>query len=98
MAGKYHMRSRTSSILALASTVIVAALGSVGPALAQVLEPILMGAQREKAPLLDTLKDLVSIESGSRDLEGLDRLAALIADRLRALGGEVEMFDPGADL
>ena len=28
-------------------------------------------AQQEKAPLLDTLRDLVTIESGSKDLEGL---------------------------
>ena len=43
-------------------------------------------AAKEKAPLLDTLKDLVSIESGSGDREGLDRIAALIAERLKALG------------
>ncbi|HEX5867539.1 MAG TPA: M20/M25/M40 family metallo-hydrolase, partial [Beijerinckiaceae bacterium] len=55
-------------------------------------------AQREKAPLLDTLKELVSIESGSRDLEGLDRLADLIAGRLKALGGEVELIDVSGDM
>ena len=51
-------------------------------------------AAREKAPLLDTLKDLVSIESGSQDREGLDRLSALIAGRLEALGGQVELVEP----
>jgi len=51
-------------------------------------------AAREKAPLLDTLKDIVSIESGSQDREGLDRLSALIADRLKALGGQVEFVEP----
>jgi glutamate carboxypeptidase len=51
-------------------------------------------AAREKAPLLDTLKDLVSIESGSQDREGLDRISALIADRLKALGGQVEFVEP----
>jgi glutamate carboxypeptidase len=64
----------------------------------QVLEPVLAAAQREKAPLLDTLKELVSIESGSRDLEGLDRLADLIAGRLKALGGEVELIDVSGDM
>ena len=40
--------------------------GSVAPgALAAPLEPVLALAGKEKAPLLDTLKDLVSIESGS---------------------------------
>lgn len=51
-------------------------------------------ATKEKAPLLDTLKDLVSIESGSGDREGLDRIAALIAERLKALGGQVELIEP----
>lgn len=46
---------------------------------------------------LATLKDLVSIESGSRDADGLDRLATLIASRLRAAGGEVEIVPPPAD-
>ena len=53
-------------------------------------------AASQKQPLLDTLKALVHIESGSRDLEGLDKLANLIADRLRALGGEVELIEPAA--
>jgi glutamate carboxypeptidase len=51
-------------------------------------------AAKEKAPLLDTLKELVSIETGSGDREGLDQLAALIAGRLAALGGKVEMIEP----
>ena len=38
------------------------------------LEPVLSLAAKEKAPLLDTLKDLVSIESGSGDREGLDKI------------------------
>ncbi|MEO8099336.1 MAG: glutamate carboxypeptidase [Acidobacteriota bacterium] len=50
--------------------------------------------QREKQPLLDTLKDLVSIESGSSDFEGVTRIGNLIADRLRALGGDVEKVPP----
>ena len=57
------------------------------------LEPVLSLAGKEKAPLLDTLKDLVSIESGSGDREGLDHLANLIAGRLQAFGGEVEMIE-----
>ena len=40
------------------------------------------------------LKALVSIESGSRDFEGLGKLAALIAKRLTALGGKVELVEP----
>ena len=64
------------------------------PASAGPLEPVLALASSEKAPLLDTLKDLVSIESGSGDREGLDKLANLISGRLQALGGKVEMIEP----
>jgi glutamate carboxypeptidase len=53
-------------------------------------------AAREKQPLLDSLSQLVGIESGSRDLDGLDRIAELIAGRLRALGGTVELIEPGS--
>ena len=51
-------------------------------------------AQQEKAPLLDTLRDLVNIESGSKDTEGLAKLAALIAERLTKLGGKVAIIEP----
>ncbi|VTU39555.1 Carboxypeptidase G2 precursor [Variovorax sp. PBS-H4] len=54
-------------------------------------------AAKEKPALLDTLKQLVSIESGSRDLEGLDKIANLIGERLKALGGQVEMVDTTAE-
>src|SRR5262249_37001926 len=57
------------------------------------LEPVHSLAAKEKAPLLNTLKELVSIESGSSDREGLDRIAAVIAGRLRDLGGQVEMIE-----
>ena len=56
--------------------------------------PIQDLARQEQQPLLDTLRDLVSIESGSKDLEGLEKLAALIAERLRQLGGQVEILPP----
>ena len=51
-------------------------------------------AAEQKAPFLDTLKDMVAIESGSGDREGLDKLSDLIAQKLRALGGEVELIEP----
>ena len=60
------------------------------PAGAQVAQPVLERVRAERAPLIETLRDLVAIESGSRDPEGLARIADLIADRLAALGGEVE--------
>lgn len=54
-------------------------------------------AAKEKPVLLETLKELVSIESGSRDLEGLEKISDLIAAKFKAMGGEVELIDPSAD-
>ncbi|MCJ0764123.1 M20/M25/M40 family metallo-hydrolase [Variovorax terrae] len=61
------------------------------------VEPILALAAKEKPVLLDNLQQFVSIESGSRDLEGLDKLATLIAGKLREQGGQVELIEPTAE-
>ena len=80
---------------ALVRTLFTAFLATALPGLAaaQPVEPVLALAKKERQPLLDTLKELVSIETYSRDLEGLDRAAKLIAARLSALGGKVELVD-----
>ncbi|MBD9666261.1 glutamate carboxypeptidase [Variovorax paradoxus] len=54
-------------------------------------------AAKEKPALLETLKELVSIESGSRDLEGLEKISELIAAKFKAMGGEVELVDTSAE-
>src|SRR5690349_14101269 len=54
-------------------------------------------AAKEKPALLETLKELVSIESGSRDLEGLEKISDLIAAKFKAMGGEVELVDTSAE-
>ena len=61
---------------------------------AEPVAQVLSLAKAEQPKLLETLEALVSIESGSRDLEGLERIAKLIAGRLQALGGEVELVEP----
>ena len=66
-------------------------------AFSQPVEPVLSLANKEKPAMIDTMKALVSIESGSGDREGLERIATLIGDRLKALGGAVELVEPGAD-
>lgn len=76
---------------------LACALGTAaGAALAAPDARIAALAAEQKQPLLDSLSQLVGIESGSRDLEGLDRIATLIADRLKALGGQVELIEPGS--
>ena len=67
----------TRLAFAIACIGATAVLGTV--AAAAPLEPVRSLAAQERAPLLDTLKDLVSIESGSGDLEGLDKISDLIA-------------------
>jgi len=74
---------------------------------ASILVPVSMGGQagdgllarvkQERGAFLKTLQELVSIESGSRDIEGLNRISEVIAGRLRALGGAVEFVAPGSD-
>ena len=80
-----------SSILGAVCLFIAAAPADV---CAAPLEPVMSLAAKEKAPVLDTLKDLVSIESGSGDREGLDKISELIAGRMRELGGTVEFVEP----
>jgi glutamate carboxypeptidase len=58
------------------------------------VEPVRSLAAKEKAPFIGTLSDFVSIESGSGAREGLDKIADLIAGRLKALGGAVETIEP----
>ena len=50
-------------------------------------------AQAERQAMLDTMRDLVGIESGSKDVEGVERIA-LLRDRLAALGGKAEIIQP----
>jgi glutamate carboxypeptidase len=59
---------------------------------AQSLPAIQAKAKEHEPLLLDTLKQLVAIESGSRDLEGLAEAARLIAGRLQAHGMAVQVL------
>src|SRR5688572_16243193 len=61
---------------------------------AQPVEPVLGRAQKERPALLETLKELVAIESGSREPEELDRIANLLAAKFKALGAKVELIEP----
>src|SRR5436190_19587922 len=85
-------------IACLAGLAAVGVLAVSWPSSAQTEDRLRARVRQEQAAYLATLKDLVSIESGSRDAEGLDRLATLVAARLRALGGEVEVVPPPADM
>jgi glutamate carboxypeptidase len=82
-----------------AARVALAAVSIVsGLALAAPDGKVLDAVKKEQPAFLDTLKSLVEIESGSKDREGLDRIADVIAARLKALGGEVEMIEAGPEI
>jgi glutamate carboxypeptidase len=51
-------------------------------------------AAAQKQPLLDSLKEFVNIETGSRDFEGITQATELLATKLRALGGQVQFIEP----
>ena len=76
------------------ATCALLALG-MGSALAQ--QPMSTTAlhaqsQAQVQPLLQTLKTLVEVESGSRDLEGLAKMADLLANRLKTAGMDVKVL------
>jgi glutamate carboxypeptidase len=67
-------------------------------ATAQTPEAVRAQVGLERGPYLETLRQLVSIESGSSDPDGLARIGEVIAGRLEALGGEVEFVAAPADM
>ena len=82
-------------IARVVTALMLIALIATSTVVGQAVEPVLARARQERAGYIETLRALVSIESGSRDIEGLDRISDLIAMRLRALGGEVQFIAPG---
>jgi glutamate carboxypeptidase len=85
------LRTSRRSAFAAALAAAIVACGAANAAPVAAVQDL---ARQQQQPLLDTLRDLVSIESGSKDVEGLEKIAALIAERLRALGGNVEVLPP----
>jgi glutamate carboxypeptidase len=78
--------------LLVAVWLLPVALGGQAP------DELLARVKQDRAAYLKTLQELVSIESGSRDIDGLNRISELIAGRLRALGGDVQFVAPGSDV
>jgi len=89
---------RTRTLLALA----IALACTAGPAGAAPDARLLDAATKEQPAVIESLKDMVAIESGSGDLVGLAKMATLLEDRLKALGFRTERrkatAGPGADI
>lgn len=54
---------------------------------------VISAAATQKLPLLESLKEFVNIETGSRDYEGITQATELLASKLRALGGQVQFIE-----
>jgi glutamate carboxypeptidase len=92
----WTMYKTASAAVAARFTMAAILLFGVGASctFAQGVDPTLSLVKKEAPRVLDTLKELVEIESGSSDIEGLDRIRDVIAARLTALGGKVELVEP----
>ncbi len=77
---------------------VAVALLAAGTAYAQPVEPLWSLVRAQEQPVLDSLRELTAIESGSGDREGLDRISQVIFDRLKALGAEVQFIEPDANI
>ena len=76
---------KTPSLLALALS-----LACASPALAAPDEKLKAAAEAAQPALIETLHEMVLIESGSGDVEGLAKMADFTEARLKALGARTE--------
>jgi glutamate carboxypeptidase len=77
--------------LALSRLALAAALSvALGTAYAEPDARLLAAATAAQPALIDTVKQMVAIESGSGDAAGLARMAIVIDDRLKSLGFRTE--------
>ena len=81
-----HRTTRSQTLLALGIALAFAA----GAARAAPDAKLLAAATQAQPAVVDTLKSLVMIESGSADVAGLAKMATLLDDRLKALGFKTE--------
>lgn len=80
------MRTRCKPLaLLLAGCLLHGAAIAAGPD-----RTLLAAAGREQAPLMQTLKDMVLIESGSSDAAGLAKMAEYTEGQLKALGADTQ--------
>ncbi|WP_180174097.1 glutamate carboxypeptidase [Acinetobacter sp. YH01024] len=85
-------QQRTTSKLQLALGCAIALSASANWAASP--QEIKKIAESQKHSYLETLKTLVNIESGSKDIEGLNQIAKVVAEQLKATGAEVNVIQP----
>lgn len=75
----------------LQAIVLAMSLGFSGLSLAQKDEALLASAQQRKAAFVSDLEKLVNIDTGTGDVAGLSKVEAILVDRLKKLGAEVQL-------
>jgi glutamate carboxypeptidase len=84
------------------SLLAIALVGLASSAFAAPDDRLKAAAEAAKPALIDTLHDMVMIESGSSDLDGLKKMADFTEARLKALGARTERRKvsrgPGGDI
>lgn len=84
------------------SIAVIGLLGFASSASAAPDEKLKAAAEQAKPALIETLKQMVLIESGSSDVEGVKKMADFTEGRLRALGATTERRKvsrgPGGDI
>jgi glutamate carboxypeptidase len=73
----------------VATTSLVFLCGAVNAVAAQPDQPVYQAVEASRAGALDLLKSIVSIDSGSGDIAGGQRVESLLERRLKAAGAEV---------
>ena len=74
----------------LLATLFIAAAAAATGAAAAADEKLLAAARAEEPALIESLKEMVTIESGTMDVPGLGRITDYAERRLKALGMQVE--------
>lgn len=69
-----------------------------GSASAAANEAIVALAKKEQPAMLQTMKELVEIESGSAEHAGLEKIANLLAEKFKALGAKTELVEAGPEI
>lgn len=86
------------SLLSVLFSVLVSSTLLTATAFAQIAAnpdaAVKSAAAAQRQPLIDSLREFVNIETGSRDHEGITQATELLATKLRALGGDVQFIEP----
>lgn len=64
----------------------------------EVNQALLDAAEAQQPALIQSLKDMVEIESGSDDIEGLEKMARYTEEKLRALGADTQRIPATNDM